>query len=390
MKRIAVIPALLGSTRIPEKNLLLVDGAPMVFYAASACRASGIFDEIYINSEHDIFGKIAEMVNVKFYRRRPDRGGSRCTVQDKSHGCQGERCQRHDHYLCDFMQDVGPCLLGMVNTTSPLIQPATVRSFMEMLEQEGYDSLFSVEERYAESCIASRPLNFSLSGKTPSQKLEPVQIITWSLTGWRSESFVESYRNGRPGEPGPTFCGKMGLFPMNRVEALDTDTQDDLFMVEACLRHSRQGERPGPFYFSEGVVGIEPRFKDPLVSGGASGLEGNGAALELSNLKEISRHMGSAPWVYFFRSTGNQQIALICQANHEPARKRCLVTHSGWEIVLEGEFEWRTDNGKVIKAGPSDVVCLPRGTVHTIVCTSKTPGIRLACGAHDMEYVYVK
>ena len=60
MKNIAVIPIALGSKRIPDKNLVLVDGFPMVHYVVKACKESKVFDEIYINSEHSIFENIAE------------------------------------------------------------------------------------------------------------------------------------------------------------------------------------------------------------------------------------------------------------------------------------------------------------------------------------------
>ncbi len=123
MKKVALIPVLLGSTRIPDKNLLLVDGYPMAFYVARACQESGIFDEIYINSEHKIFEKIAEVLGVKFYRRSPERGGSACTMSNKSRQCAGTRCQTHDHFLFDFMQSVESSYLALAHTTSPLLRP---------------------------------------------------------------------------------------------------------------------------------------------------------------------------------------------------------------------------------------------------------------------------
>ena len=65
-KIVAVIPVLLGSSRIPDKNIILVNGYPLSFYVAKACKKSGIFDEIYINSEDLIFERIAQQLNVKF------------------------------------------------------------------------------------------------------------------------------------------------------------------------------------------------------------------------------------------------------------------------------------------------------------------------------------
>ena len=83
MKKVALIPILLGSTRIPDKNLALVDGYPMVFYVARACKQANMFDEIYINSEHKVFERVAAMLGVKFYHREPSHGGSACTMTSK-------------------------------------------------------------------------------------------------------------------------------------------------------------------------------------------------------------------------------------------------------------------------------------------------------------------
>ena len=69
MKIIAMIPARLGSKRVPKKNIRNLNGIPLISYIVRAVKESGRFDEIYINSESSIFEKIAEQEGVKFYRR---------------------------------------------------------------------------------------------------------------------------------------------------------------------------------------------------------------------------------------------------------------------------------------------------------------------------------
>ena len=391
MKRVALIPVLLGSTRIPDKNLLLVDGCPMVFYVARACKAAGVFDEIYLNSEHEIFGKIADMLGVKFYLRQPEHGGSACMMTNKSRRCTGDRCQTHDHFLYDFMEKVGTKAdyLALVHTTSPLLKAETIKAFMESIESNGYDSLFSVEERYSETFFCGNPLNFSFSKKIPTQTLQPLQIVTWAMSAWKVSSFVESYCHDDPEENGPTFCGKIGVFPMDRIQALDADQWEDLYLIEAALQLRRQKVEVGTHKFTESVTGIEWDLEDLIGRDGVTRFVGKEANRPLRNLEDIKRRMGPAPWLYLLVYTATDQIALICQEPGEGARRHCHVTHDEWWVVLEGEFEWRLDDG-VIKAGMGDVVCLPRGTVHSIVCTSRTPGIRLACGARDMEHIYVE
>ena len=71
----AMIPARYGSTRLKMKNLALINGQPMISYAIKAAKESGVFDKVVVNSEHDIFKKIAERYNVTFYQR-PDQLGS--------------------------------------------------------------------------------------------------------------------------------------------------------------------------------------------------------------------------------------------------------------------------------------------------------------------------
>lgn len=390
MKKVALIPILLGSTRIPDKNLLLVDGYPMVFYVARACQESGVFDEIYINSEHKIFEKIAGMLGVKFYPRKPEHGGSACRMVNKSRQCAGTRCQTHDHFLYDFMERVDSTYLALVHTTSPLLRPETITEFMSLQEKEGYDSLFSVEQRHTETLYNGNPLNFSLSKKIPTQTLGPVQMITWALSGWKTSSFMDSYGRDDPEEAGPTFCGKVGFFALDRIQALDADTWDDLSLIEASLYYCRQKITPGAYRFSEEMLKIENNLEELIGYDGVTKVDMKSANARLSNIEEIKRRMGSPPWLYLLFYSGEFQTGLIYQRPGEGATKHCHVTHDEWWVVLEGSFEWRLGDEKIIKAGVSDIVFVPRGTVHTIVCTSKGPGLRLAVGARDMEHIYVR
>ena len=65
-KTIAMIPARMGSKRVPKKNIRLLNGTPLISYIIRAAKESGCFDEIYVNSESDILGQIAKSEGVKF------------------------------------------------------------------------------------------------------------------------------------------------------------------------------------------------------------------------------------------------------------------------------------------------------------------------------------
>ena len=59
-KIIAMIPARLGSKRIKNKNLRLLGNKPLIAHVIEAAIKADVFDEIYINSESDIFEEIAK------------------------------------------------------------------------------------------------------------------------------------------------------------------------------------------------------------------------------------------------------------------------------------------------------------------------------------------
>ena len=56
---VAMIPARMGSMRLPNKNLALLNGQPLIAYAIEAAKHAGVFDRIVVNSEDEVFQQIA-------------------------------------------------------------------------------------------------------------------------------------------------------------------------------------------------------------------------------------------------------------------------------------------------------------------------------------------
>ena len=66
---VAMIPARLGSKRIRKKNLRMLGDKPLIAHVVETALESGEFDDVYINSEAEVFGTVAERYGAKFYRR---------------------------------------------------------------------------------------------------------------------------------------------------------------------------------------------------------------------------------------------------------------------------------------------------------------------------------
>ena len=83
-----VIPARIGSNRIKLKNLRLLDDKPLVTHAIEVAKKFKLADGVYLNSDGDIFKRIAEENNINFYKRNPELATTESLIDD---------------YLYDFM-----------------------------------------------------------------------------------------------------------------------------------------------------------------------------------------------------------------------------------------------------------------------------------------------
>lgn len=236
MKITAMIPALLGSTRIPDKNLVLVDGKILCDYTIEACNASSCFTNIYLNSEDEIFSNIARERKVKFYKRNKHAGGSACMQKSKSRHCEGKRCVINDHYLYDFMKNVESDYAFQINSTSPLLTSETIENFVRSFVESDANSAFAIFENKAESFYSDKPLNFNPCKKVPSQELMPVQSICWAIAGWKCDEFIKNYETDDPETETPVFQNPRLLVPINEIEALDIDEWSTLFLCEELLK----------------------------------------------------------------------------------------------------------------------------------------------------------
>jgi len=68
----AFIPARMNSKRIPGKNIRPFFGHPLLAYAIQGALDAGLFDSVYVSSDSDEVGRIAEHYGATFIRRPPE------------------------------------------------------------------------------------------------------------------------------------------------------------------------------------------------------------------------------------------------------------------------------------------------------------------------------
>ena len=215
-KYIAMIPARLGSKRIPKKNIRYMGDKPLIEYPIRLALASECFDSVWVNTESEELGKCIERLGAKFHQRPIALAGDNATNREFTY----EFMQRHE---CNYVI--------MINPTSPLLRQNTLNNFMEYVEVHDFDTVLSVIEAREETFYQGRPLNFSLAEKINSQLLEPTESICWALTAWKRSMFMELQEQGI----NPVFGGSIGRFAIPKDESCDLDTPEDWNIAEGIL-----------------------------------------------------------------------------------------------------------------------------------------------------------
>ncbi len=219
-RTIAMIPARMGSTRLAMKNLALIAGKPMIYYAIKAAKDSRVFDRIVINSENDVFARIAKRYGVEFYKRPEQWAGSSA---------------KSDFVVYDFIAN-NPCdAVAWVNPTSPLQEGEELRRAVEYFRKEKLDSMITVKDEQVHCVYRGKPVNFDIKGVfAQTQDLVPVQPFVYSVMMWRSSVFKDEFEK----KGYAFFCGKTGYFPVSKLSAVIIKRQEDLMLADYLLRAS--------------------------------------------------------------------------------------------------------------------------------------------------------
>ena len=219
---IAMVPARMGSERLPAKNLALLRGKPLIAYAIRAAKAAGVFGRVVVNSEDDRLARVARRYGAEFYQRPASLASSRT---------------KSDDVVYDFLQHQ-PCeLLAWVNPIAPLQTGEEIRAVVEHFQAHALDSLVTVKEEQVHCVFHGRPINFSRQGRfARTQDLEPVSAFVYSVMMWRAATFLRHFRH----DGHALLCGRVGYLPVSQLSAVIVKDREDLLMAEALLRARRR------------------------------------------------------------------------------------------------------------------------------------------------------
>lgn len=222
MKNIAIIPARCGSKGLKNKNIKELNGIPLLAYSIKAAQVTGLFDEIMVSTDSQLYADISveHGATVPFLRSKEQSGDNAGTWDVVKEVLAG--------YLKNGKQFDTVCLL---QPTSPLRKAEDILKGYEELQIKDAEAITSVCEMdhspiwsmvlpEDNSLIAFRK---ALSNIVPRQKLKKYYRINGAL-------YIRKIQY--TGDSIVILDSKEYAVIMDRRSSIDIDVAEDFEMTE--------------------------------------------------------------------------------------------------------------------------------------------------------------
>lgn len=218
MKIIAHIPAREGSKRLKTKNLLPMNGLPLMAHMIKAGLGSRHLNELYVNTESDAIAEVAERYGAKVFRRDP------ALAQDEI---------TQDTFNYDFIKKTNPDVLVLLNPVCPLIEAGDIDEALEIFLRERPDCLTTTTDVQIYGIHQEKALNFNPNGILPrTQDIEPIRFLNFGIGIWDAGAFVKKFeRDGHA-----CLFGKVRYHSLPKEKGIKISDETDFRLAEILMR----------------------------------------------------------------------------------------------------------------------------------------------------------
>lgn len=209
-KIVSVIPIKLNNERLPNKNIRLLGGLPLITYIQRALLNVELIDERYVFCSDEHICQFLEP-GICYLRRSPelDRNTTNFT-------------QIFDSFIKRIEADI----YVYAHATAPFIKGETISECIEKVLGEKYDSAFTTVKIQDFLWKEGQPYNFDASNIPRSQDIEPIYRETSGVYVFRREVF-EKYKR------------RVGIKPYLKEvgyrEAVDINEKEDFKLAEDII-----------------------------------------------------------------------------------------------------------------------------------------------------------
>ena len=372
MKIVAMVPARMGSKRIKSKNLRFLDGKPLIEHVLGTLSRVQVFDEIYINSEDEVFSEIADKYGINYYKRPDYLSSDEAT---------------NDEFTHEFLSNIDCDILIQVLPTSPFITQKEIESFVNIMTSGDLDTLVSVEHQQIACLYQGSAINFdNLKKNPPSQTMTPVMSYATALMGWRSSKFLENIENHGVAYHGG--LGKTDFFELKGYSTIDIDNEEDFSLAEAASIALKRSKIVPRYYGQKNSETSEVDVPSILAKDGVKVNDLFDVNNEVVALSDILESMPKdVSWSKRVIDTDSNSMTIICQMPGEGNRRHHHPDWNEWWYIVEGEWEWEIE-GEFKKIVQGEIVFMKKNRKHKITASGFNRAIRMAVSRADVAHVY--
>lgn len=212
MKTISLILARGGSKGIPNKNIIDLNGNPLLYYTASASLNSNV-NETWVSTDCDKIKQVAQNIG--------------CKVIDRPKEISGDN-SKSDEALVHFAENIDFDILVFIQPTSPLLKSSDINKGIKKIKN--YDSVFSVTKehwipRWTEN---GEPDNWNINNRPMRQDVKETYIENGAFYITTKEQLLNSKLR---------YGGSIGMIEMPLHRSFQIDTYDDLLLIEKIIKN---------------------------------------------------------------------------------------------------------------------------------------------------------
>jgi CMP-N,N'-diacetyllegionaminic acid synthase len=210
MKIICLILARCGSKGIPNKNIVEINGNPLLYYTANASFNSNV-NETWVSTDCDEIKKVAL-----------DLG---CKVIDRPIEISGDN-SKSDEALVHFAENVDFDILVFIQPTSPLLKSSDINKGLQKMQN--HDSVFSVTKEHwiPRWNKNGQPINWDINNRPMRQDASETYVENGAFYITTKEQLLNSKLR---------YGGSIGMVEMPLHRSFQIDTYDDLELMTRLI-----------------------------------------------------------------------------------------------------------------------------------------------------------
>ena len=213
MKIVSLILARGGSKGIPRKNLIPLNGKPLLYYSITNSLKAEV-NETWVSTEDSEMKKTSLRYGAKVLDRPLE-------ISTDTSKCE--------EALLHFAANVDFDILVFIQNTSPLVSPEEINNGIRKVKSGEFDSVFSA---YLEHWVPRwstdiTPIGWNTSARPRRQQKPEVYVENGAFYITTRKNLLES---------GIRYSGKIGIVEMPFSRSFQIDTIDEARLIEKLMR----------------------------------------------------------------------------------------------------------------------------------------------------------